>query len=75
MSTALIDSTLCPLCGANNRCAIERGASLEDCWCASTAIATHMIDAIPAKSREQACICPQCAAKGLSAGADAAWNS
>ena len=65
MTVEPFDPKHCPLCGADNRCAIERGASIDTCWCASTAIATHIVDAIPAAARDRACVCPLCAAKGL----------
>jgi hypothetical protein len=59
------DASVCPLCGADNRCAVERGDSIETCWCASTPISTQALEAIPAALRNRACICAQCAAKGL----------
>jgi hypothetical protein len=69
------DPTICPLCGADNRCAVERGDSIETCWCTSTPIGTQTLEAIPAGLRNRACICAQCAAKGnADSGAVSVWN-
>lgn len=57
------DPAICPLCGADNRCAVERGGSIETCWCARTPISAQILEAMPAHLRNRACICAQCAAK------------
>ncbi|GIU03633.1 hypothetical protein TUM4261_01670 [Shewanella sp. c952] len=30
-----IDATSCPLCQSKNRCAVQQGESIEQCWCLS----------------------------------------
>jgi len=61
VSTEQPDPSICPLCGADNRCAVTRGKTIESCWCASADISRDVIDAIPAALRNKACICPRCA--------------
>ncbi|MBS0453367.1 MAG: cysteine-rich CWC family protein [Proteobacteria bacterium] len=66
---AIIDATRCPLCGADNRCAIEMeratGQVQAPCWCMDkplldTAAAQALHDRLPASARGLACICATC---------------
>jgi len=54
---------LCPLCGADNQCAVERGKVIESCWCAGAQISHDVLDTIPEALRNKACICARCAGK------------
>jgi hypothetical protein len=60
------DPARCPLCGLSNRCAMElertSGQSQPPCWCTATTIPRETLARIPAEARNQACICPACAA-------------
>ncbi len=62
-----VEATRCPLCGADNRCAVQaardvpEAAAIQDCWCMVTDIAPGVLDRIPAAQRGRACICAQCA--------------
>lgn len=65
-----IDASRCPLCGADNLCAMqlprtpaERSAPT-DCWCMVTDIAPDVLARIPPAQRGRACICAQCAKGG-----------
>jgi Cysteine-rich CWC len=52
----------CPLCGKNNLCALTIAeGSIDDCWCKITPVPKKILDKIPAKERNQRCICPNCA--------------
>lgn len=57
----------CPLCGAENDCAVVRcgTATCADCWCAGITIADDVLARIPAAARDKACLCRRCAT-GLS---------
>lgn len=63
-SPFVLDPTLCPLCGADNRCAMERekatGETQPPCWCVSTAFPPGLLDRLPEAARGQACICADC---------------
>lgn len=67
----VIDTTRCPLCGGDNRCAIEvehvTGVPQPPCWCMSTpldaASAGALRERIPDEARDAACICAACMAR------------
>lgn len=63
-----VDAGHCPLCGADNRCAMQAprtdAAAPPACWCMVTHIAPGVLDRIPPAQRGQACICAQCAKGG-----------
>jgi hypothetical protein len=51
--------TICPLCGADNGCGMERGES--HCWCFETEISPAILAQVPAAALGVACICRNCA--------------
>jgi hypothetical protein len=63
-SAAVLDPTRCPLCGSDNRCAMElekaTGEAQPPCWCVSTTFPTGLLDRLPEQARDQACICAAC---------------
>ncbi|MGC4094000.1 MAG: cysteine-rich CWC family protein [Polyangiaceae bacterium] len=63
-----LDTSLCPLCGAKNSCAVLSGSS-EPCWCAAITIPREALARIPEAALNRACLCPRCA--GLSAASEA----
>lgn len=62
-----VDPRYCPLCGRPNQCAMEvekaTGVKQGDCWCCSASISAELLSQIPEALRNQACVCPACAAK------------
>lgn len=60
------DPTRCPLCGSDNRCAMEieraTGEAQAACWCASQRFAPELLARLPAQARDKACICSHCLA-------------
>lgn len=65
----VIDTTRCPLCGADNRCAMEiersTGQAQPACWCMDRpplgAAAARALQArIPPAARGLACVCAAC---------------
>ncbi|WP_145137274.1 cysteine-rich CWC family protein [Pseudomonas duriflava] len=53
---------LCPRCGQPNGCAQAGCAEpASDCWCFQVRIDPVAIAELPAETREQACLCVQCA--------------
>lgn len=71
MSAPTIDPARCPLCGGDNRCAMEieheTGEKQPPCWCVDATFSPALFDRIPAEARGQACICSACVAKALHA--------
>ena len=67
------DPRLCPLCGQANQCAMEiekqTGVPQGACWCCSASISAELLSQIPEALRNQACVCPACAAKSASTSA------
>lgn len=68
MSHALpdIDPTRCPICGADNRCAMEiereTGEVQPPCWCVSASFPPGLLDRLPEAARGKACLCARCVA-------------
>ncbi|HVR54725.1 MAG TPA: cysteine-rich CWC family protein [Pseudorhodoferax sp.] len=64
---AAVDAGRCPLCGADNRCAVQAardqppGGAPVDCWCMVERIAPGVLERLPAALRGRACICARCA--------------
>jgi hypothetical protein len=65
----VIDATRCPLCGGDNRCAIElereTGQAQAPCWCMSATFTAALRERIPLEARNLACICARCMTKAL----------
>ncbi len=65
--TAPPDPDHCPLCGGDNRCAMEieraTGERQAPCWCVSQSFSPALLDRIPAQARGKACICAACLAR------------
>lgn len=59
-----IDPTRCPLCGGDNRCAMEiereTGEAQPPCWCVSTPFPPGLLDTLPEAARGKACLCARC---------------
>lgn len=64
--TPLPDPGLCPLCGGDNRCAMEiereTGQVQPPCWCLEARFDPALFERIPPAARGQACICARCVA-------------
>jgi hypothetical protein len=60
-----IDTTLCPLCGKSNSCAMElasaTGQAQPPCWCTEATFSAELLASIPDSLRNKSCICPACA--------------
>lgn len=52
-------ATTCPLCGADNQCAVAAGGPPETCWCYSVQLEGEAKEKAAAISEAQ-CICPAC---------------
>lgn len=63
------DPTRCPLCGGDNRCALElekaRGEPQPPCWCRDERFTPELLARIPAEARGMACLCQGCARAAL----------
>lgn len=59
-----IDPSCCPLCGRDNRCAMEQerstGLPQGPCWCVTETFDPGLLDRLPEAARGQACICDAC---------------
>ena len=61
MTTPSVDPTRCPLCGADNRCAMAADPDATYCWCFDATIAAETLERVPAEARGVACVCAACA--------------
>ena len=55
-SNSVVDCGLCPLCGYQNYCEVNKGA---DCWCQSETFTEQLLSRLP-DDRQKACICQNC---------------
>jgi hypothetical protein len=56
-------ANLCPACGASNQCTQADPATTDQpCWCFTVTIDPALLAALPDELRNQACLCPRCAA-------------
>lgn len=66
---APIDPLRCPLCGADNACAMEAerasGQPQPPCWCTRAVFPPALRAQVPAPARNRACICPACARQAV----------
>lgn len=64
-----IDPTRCPLCGADNRCAVElariTGEAQPRCWCMDAHFTPSLRATIPEAARGKACLCAQCVRQAM----------
>ena len=63
------DASRCPLCGGDNRCAMERekasGEPQPPCWCMDERFSPELLARIPDAARGRACLCPRCVRAAL----------
>ena len=60
-SDGTLNPALCPLCGRENRCAMEADpTSSTPCWCTPLAIPRSLLALLPEEARNRACICREC---------------
>jgi hypothetical protein len=61
-----VDPNRCPLCGGDNRCAMEveraTGQPQPPCWCTTTRFPADLLARLPAQAAGKACICAACLA-------------
>jgi hypothetical protein len=54
----------CPLCGGDNRCAMElaraTGEAQAPCWCVNETFPPELMATLPDEARGKACICISC---------------
>lgn len=67
-----LDPTRCPLCGSDNRCAMEiereTGEAQPPCWCVSANFPRGLLERLPEVARGQACLCAACVTAAAEAG-------
>ncbi|MDM7951282.1 cysteine-rich CWC family protein [Hydrogenophaga sp.] len=66
------DPSRCPLCGGDNRCAMEieraTGQPQPACWCMSQTFPPALLDRLPPQAQGLACICARCVAVAVAGG-------
>jgi hypothetical protein len=64
-----LPNALCPLCGGPNRCAPAAAGRFDvACWCTQAAVSREALARVPEAQRDQACLCPACAAVDMENG-------
>lgn len=55
--------SLCPLCGKENNCYIEKGLDPSRCWCITTKLPNELLERVPIEKKGKSCICKDCIIK------------
>ena len=55
-----IDTSICPLCGQPNDCAMTADPKTTRCWCKDLEFPRELFDLIPENALHQTCICRDC---------------
>ncbi|GAA6204915.1 cysteine-rich CWC family protein [Thalassotalea sp. SU-HH00458] len=55
-----VDSTVCPLCQANNQCGVN---AAEPCWCTKEKVPAELIEQVSDEYVNKSCICKACIEK------------
>lgn len=55
-----LDTTLCPLCGGPNSCAMAADPSATACWCETVSFPRELLEQIPASAVRKTCVCKKC---------------
>lgn len=67
MSDIPTDPIRCPLCGGDNRCAMEleraTGQPQGPCWCVNASFPPDLLARLPEQAEGKACICAACVAR------------
>lgn len=67
-----LDPGRCPLCGGDNRCAMElqkaTGQAQPPCWCVSQTFSAELLASLAEAAQGKACICGACLARFQAAG-------
>lgn len=65
MPSIAINPSQCPLCGQDNRCAMElerrSGQPQPPCWCTQQDMHPDALARLPPQARNLACLCQRCA--------------
>ena len=66
------DPSRCPLCGGDNRCAMEvereTGVPQGPCWCVNASFPKELLARLPPDAEGKACICAACVARFAAGG-------
>ena len=55
-----INTSICPLCGEPNQCAMAADPVAKECWCGDKVFPRELLSQIPEKAVRRACICSKC---------------
>lgn len=55
-----MSKSLCPLCGEENNCSIEKGLDPATCWCVTIKVPSELLDRVPEENRRKNCVCKEC---------------
>jgi Cysteine-rich CWC len=58
MNKELSESKRCPLCGNHNGC--QADTDPYNCWCLSVMVPQELLELVPEKLKDKACICLSC---------------
>lgn len=56
-----VDTSVCPICGRANLCAMAAGETDEPCWCTQVVIDPRVLDRVPPEMLGVVCVCAACA--------------
>ena len=57
------DTTICPLCGKLNQCAMAANPKATECWCESVVFPKELLAQVSEDAAKKTCICRVCLEK------------
>jgi hypothetical protein len=55
-----LDTSVCPICGEPNQCAMAADPAAKGCWCENVEFPQELLDRVPDHALHQTCICQKC---------------
>ena len=54
------DTSICPLCGGPNQCAMAADPNATECWCEFVEFPRELLAQIPEHAVRKTCVCQKC---------------
>lgn len=58
-----LNTSICPLCGEPNQCAMAADLNAKSCWCEAVEFPEGLLALIPEKAIRKSCVCKKCLEK------------
>jgi len=55
-----VNTSICPLCGEHNHCAVAADPNAKECWCEFVEFPVKLLAQIPEDAVRKTCVCQKC---------------